>query len=253
MLELNQVSYRASRRWIIHHQTLAARSGELLALVGPNGAGKSTLMGLLSGRLTPRHGQVLLNGRSLTHWPLEALATHRSVLSQQVHLHFNFTASEVVALGLKQTTPSHKSNNIVYQALSTAQVIHLASQPYPSLSGGEQRQVQFARALAQIWQNRTSAWLLLDEPDAGLDIAHQDAILKQAKQLAVQGCGVIAVLHDLNLAARYADKIALIAKGEILMHGTPASVLRPHLLSDVYGIALERHFLSSSHYVIAPA
>jgi len=240
MLSLDKVGYRTAGRWIIQQQSLTALPGELLALVGPNGAGKSTLLGLMSGRLQPQQGQVCLDKRPLSQWSLAALAKRRAVLSQNVRLHFHFTVKEVVALGLSGIS-TQNDHHIVMQALAAAQVVHLIDQPYPTLSGGEQRQVQFARTLAQVWNCRdTAGWLLLDEPDAGLDIAHQNTMLEQAKQFALLGYGVVVVLHDLNLAARHADRIALLNHGDILAHGKPEQVLEPALLSSVYGIALQR-------------
>lgn len=251
MLSLENVSYTANKQPIIHQQHLLARRGELLALVGPNGAGKSTLLGLMSGRLTPQQGSITLDGTPLSQWPLHQLARRRAVLSQNIHLQFNFTAAEVVALGLSARPPNKQHCYLVNSALAAVGVSHLARRYYPTLSGGQQRQVQFARALAQIWKAPgANAWLLLDEPDAGLDIAHQEAIVQQAKRFAEQGYGVITVLHDVNLAARYANKVALITQGRIIKHGEPENVLAPELLSSVYGIALTSITMANKHFIL---
>lgn len=259
MLELRDVSYRAGKRLIIDRQSLAVPAGELLALVGPNGAGKSTLMGLLSGRFQPSGGTALLDQHPLRQWSSASLARRRAVMSQSTHMTFGFSAREVVALGRSAFDRSTfyrealHHDHIVEQALAAARVAHLADNPFPSLSGGEQQRVQFARALAQVWDAAPDpAWLLLDEPDAGLDIAHQVIILQTAKQFAQQGFGVAVVLHNLNLAAHYADRIALVHQGKIARQGPPSQVLETDYLSHIYGIRLQCVRGQQGETIIAP-
>lgn len=221
-----------------------ARPGRLLALVGPNGAGKSSLLAVLAGLLTPTQGSVTLDGMPLAWWDARALARRRAMLSQTVHMAFGFSAYEVALLGrgLNAGTRRHADGaGSAEVALRAVHAWHLRDRNYLQLSGGEQRRVQLARVLVQLWEGDDApAWLLLDEPEAGLDVAHQHFVLRLARQMAGRGHGVIAVLHDLNLAARYADDVALLAQGRLLRHGSPDHVLDPETLSSVYGIGMRR-------------
>lgn len=235
--------HRARAR-VLEDVSLGARAGRLLALVGPNGAGKSSLLAALAGVLAPTHGKVMLDGRPLAQWPARELARRRAMLSQKVQMGFGFSVCEVAMLGRSPHAMhgSVEDRHAVEAALRSARVWHLRERNYLQLSGGEQRRVQLARVLAQTGMvaGEQPGWLLLDEPEAGLDIAHQHFMLRLARQLSRQGHGVIVVLHDLNLAARYADEIALLANGRLLRHGTPQQTLDPELLSSVYGIPLQR-------------
>ncbi|KJV35488.1 heme ABC transporter ATP-binding protein [Luteibacter yeojuensis] len=231
-------------RTILSDVSLAARPGTLLVLVGPNGAGKSTLLGALAGRLRPNAGGVSLDGMPLAAWEPRALARRRAMLSQRVDLGFAFTAFEVALLGRSPHAPDRvRDEAIATAALRAAHAWELRHRRYTALSGGEQQRVQLARVLAQVWGGGSDgAWLLLDEPEAGLDIAHQHFILRRARACAALGMGVVAVLHDLNLAARYADEVAVMAHGALLRHGPPQEALETGLLSEIYGIPLGRAF-----------
>lgn len=242
-LVATDVSLQRGGRVVLKKVSITARPGRLLVLVGPNGAGKSTLLGVLSGRLAPETGSVTLDGRSLQQWHPRDLARRRALLSQRVDLEFGFGVDEVVALGRSpHAADTLRDARIVDGALRAAHAWNLRGRSYMGLSGGEQQRVQLARVLAQVWDGAAEgSWLLLDEPEAGLDIAHQHFILRRAKECAEQGFGVIAVLHDLNLAARYADDIAVLANGELHRHGAPAEALDTSLLSSIYGIPLARH------------
>jgi iron complex transport system ATP-binding protein len=194
--------------------------------------------------LAPSLGEALLDGRPLARWPVRELARRRAMLSQKVQLGFGFTAREVAMLGRSPHGDGRESGDdrrIVDAALRAAQAWELRDRRYPELSGGEQQRVQLARVLAQVWEPAGGpSWLLLDEPEAGLDVAHQHFVLAEARRWARRGHGVIAVLHELNLAARYADEAALLAGGRLLRHGPPAQALDPAALSRVYGLPLRR-------------
>lgn len=229
-------------RPILHDVSLAAAPGRLLVLIGPNGAGKSSLLKVLAGLTHATTGIATLDDRALPTWHPRDLARRRAMLSQRVDLDFGFLAEEVVALG-RGPHPADRERDagIVTAALHAAHAWALRGRRYTVLSGGERQRVQLARVLAQVWEGAShGAWLLLDEPEAGLDIAHQHFILRRARALATQGFGVVAVLHDLALAARYADEVALLAGGRLLRQGPPGVTLDPALLSEVYGIALVR-------------
>lgn len=243
-------------RCVLQGVNLQAHPSRVLALVGPNGAGKSSLLGALAGWIAPSLGNVMLDGRSLAAWPTMALARRRAMLSQNVQLGFAFRVEEVVMLG---RTPSGRrtlqaqDETIIDLALRLADVAHLRGRNYLELSGGEQQRVQLARVLAQVWeQDEGPAWLLLDEPEAGLDIAHQHDMLRQMRSLSRKGYGVIVVLHDLNLAARYADEVALLTQGRLVRLGAPEYALDPQALSKIYGLPLDRVPTKQGTWLLTP-
>ncbi|BDU21065.1 heme ABC transporter ATP-binding protein [Dyella sp. GSA-30] len=244
-------------RRVLHDVHLKARPGRLLALVGPNGAGKSSLLSVMAGLRRPSLGEVTLDGRSLQAWPAQILARRRAMLSQKVQLGFGFRVDEVVMIG--RSPFGEKTGamdcHLVDAALGAVQASHLRERNYLELSGGEQQRVQLARVLAQVSEpSAAPAWLLLDEPEASLDIAHQHLVLGHARRLAQRGYGVIAVLHDLNLAARYADDVALLAQGQLVRHGKPEDALDSAALSRIYGLPLRRSEVADMHgWLIHPA
>ncbi|MFI9503839.1 heme ABC transporter ATP-binding protein [Nocardia sp. NPDC052566] len=207
-------------------------AGEVVALVGPNGAGKSTLLAALAGELTPSAGVVELEGQALTHWSHLDMARRRAVLPQSHAVGFPFTAREVVAMGrapwLRTELREHDDEHIA-AALAAADVAHLAARSFPTLSGGERARVALARVLAQ-----HTGTLLLDEPTAALDLGHQEAVLTLAAARATAGAAVVVVLHDLGLAAAYADRIAVLESGHIAADGPPRKILTTELLTRVY-------------------
>jgi iron complex transport system ATP-binding protein len=232
-LELRGVDVELGGVPVLHGIDLAVPPGELLALVGPNGAGKSTLLGCLSGDVAPRRGSVRVEGTELGRWPLSDLARVRAVLPQEHHLAFGFPVREVVEMGRapwRRLPEEHEDEVAVEEALATVDVTHLADRSFTSLSGGEKARAAFARVLAQ-----RARILLLDEPTAALDIAHQEALLGTARAVADRGRTVVAVLHDLTLAAAYADRVAVVCAGNLHAVGAPDRVLTGDLLSEVYG------------------
>lgn len=239
----DQLSYQRGTRTLLQACSLELRAGEVHAVLGPNGAGKSTLLKLLAGDLVPARGTVLLNGKPLRQWTARERARQRAVLPQQESLSFGFSAREVVALGrlaAAQHSTAHEQE-IVTAALQAADAAHLAERRYPTLSGGERARVQFARVLAQVWQPTPlgTRFVLLDEPTASLDLAHQHACLRMARQFAAGGAGVLAVLHDPNLALHYADRATLLCCGETIASGAPAEVLSVQHLRRVYGMEID--------------
>ena len=233
-LEARAVGYRIAWRALLDGVSLRLAPGEVLALAGPNGAGKSTLLRLLAGDLAPTSGAVLLDGRPLASFRARDLALRRAVLPQQTLLQFAFAAREVVAMGRHPHLARHGETDqdeaIVRAAMGRTETLPLAERAYPSLSGGEQGRVSLARTLAQ-----EAPLLLLDEPTAALDLRHQQAVLATARTLAAEGAAVLAVLHDLNLAAAYADRVALLAAGRLVTVGTPWATLTATTLSEIFG------------------
>lgn len=229
------LTYSVNGRRLIDDVSLSLQSGEMVALIGPNGAGKSTLMRMLTGYLMPQAGQISLQGRQLNDWPAQELARTRAVMRQNNTLAFGFSVREVLTLG---RSPHGQQNlqRALTEVMTQTDCLNLAERDYRHLSGGEQQRVQLARVLIQLWQPEPSSrWLFLDEPTSALDLYHQQHALRLLRQLTRQTpLAVCCVLHDLNLAALYADRIILLHSGKVVASGTPADVLSEATLSRWY-------------------
>ncbi|GAB4366414.1 MAG: heme ABC transporter ATP-binding protein [Kiloniellaceae bacterium] len=242
MLRADAIRVRYGAAEVLRGPSLAVAPGEVVAVLGPNGAGKSTLLAVLAGTLRPHQGDAVLEGRALADWPPRALALRRAVLPQHSELSFGFAVLEVVLLGRSPHAgaSSRAEDLAVAEAcLAEAEVAHLAHRLYTTLSGGERQRVQLARVLAQIDFPKTDRrdqprYLLLDEPTASLDPAHQHATLRTARRAAERGMGVLAILHDLNLAALYADRLVVLSRGRLAAEGTPEAVLTEELVREAF-------------------
>ncbi|MBO1805329.1 heme ABC transporter ATP-binding protein [Leucobacter ruminantium] len=224
-------------RVLLDSVSIELRAGEVLALLGPNGAGKSTLLSLLSGDVAPDEGSVRFGGRDIDEWSLSDLARRRSVLLQDNQLLFPFTVLQVVEMGRapwRRTPLEDEDNEAISEAISSADIAHLGTRRVPSLSGGERARAAFARVMA----GRTGV-LMLDEPTAALDLGHQESVLGLARDRARSGDAVLVVLHDLNLASAYADRIALLRDGRIAACDAPEQVLTSEIVSEVYRTPVE--------------
>jgi iron complex transport system ATP-binding protein len=231
------VSVTIDETTILSDVDLHVRAGEVHALIGPNGAGKSTLLAVVAGDQRMSAGTVEIAGRNLTDWTVRDLARRRAVLLQQNGVFFPFTVQQVVEMGRAPwlgTALDRDDGEAVAWALDLADVTRFAPRQLPSLSGGERARAGLARALAQ----RTGV-LLLDEPTAALDISHQEDVLTVARQRARDGDAVLVVLHDLSLAAAYADRVTLLHRGRVVADGTPDEVLTASQLSAVYDHPIE--------------
>ena len=240
MLTATNISVRIGAKILLDDISIELHPGEVLAVIGPNGAGKSTLLRTLSSELSPQSGRLLMNGRPLVDWDALEVAKMRGVLPQASALAFRFCVLEVVMMG---RSPHRQSRNhadnitIVWQALALTDTAHLAERIYTTLSGGERQRVQLARVLAQIWEpcDPLHRYLLLDEPTSALDLAHQHTVLAIARRFAnANATGVLAILHDLNLAALYADRIAVLHQGRLVTVGTPGQVLNSELIRQIF-------------------
>lgn len=218
------------------------QAGRFTAILGPNGAGKSTLMSMLVGERAPQSGQVLLDGLELSAHAAEPLARRRAVMPQDCSVAFDFTAQEVVELGRypHRRLPGAEEAQIPAEAMALTGVDHLAQRSINTLSGGERARTHLARVLAQIWQppqDGSARWLLLDEPTAALDLAHQHHAMRLLRQWAhSRSAGVVAVIHDLNLALRYADDVLVLGGDAGVHHGQVLDVLQPELVRQVWGM-----------------
>ena len=245
------VTIERGRHLLLDEVSLEVHAGEVVSLIGPNGAGKSTLLRLLSGDMDPDSGSVVFGGRPLREWSLIDLSRRRSVLLQENQLLFPFTVHQVVEMGRapwRRTDREDEDNAAISDAIEAADIAHLGARRVPSLSGGERARTAFARVMA----GRTGM-LMLDEPTAALDLGHQEAVLGLARERAAAGDAVLVVLHDLNLAAAYSDRIALLREGRIIACGEPAEVLKAETLSEVYHTPVEViHHPETGHRIVLP-
>ncbi|MCL4692094.1 MAG: heme ABC transporter ATP-binding protein [Candidatus Hydrogenedentes bacterium] len=235
MLSVDRVGYRVESRWLVRDVSLHADPGEFWVIAGANGSGKSTLVRMLSGELEPASGTVTLEGTPVSTIAIEELARIRACLAQEMNTGFPFTAYEVTLMG---RTPWHggwafsgEDHRVAAGAMGDLGVTDLAQRTYPTLSGGERRRVDMARVAAQ--QPRL---LLLDEPTNHLDALHQIELMVWCRQFADEGGCVVAVLHDLNLAASYADRMLLLNSGKSAALGDPESVLTPENIRTCFGL-----------------
>ncbi len=245
-LQLTNVSLDRGGRRVLDAVSVDIPSAAVTAIVGPNGAGKSTLLEVAAGALTPSHGRVFIAGRALDRWSKGELATKRAVLPQSSTLAFGFSVDEVIRLGrLPHLSSKRDDDRITQLALARVGLAGFGPRSYLGLSGGERQRVQLARVLAQIWEPTAHRILLLDEPTAALDLVHQHQTLRLARGLAAEGVAVAVVLHDLNLAAQYADRIAVMDRGRVEHVGAPQEVLRPSILEPIFRIHVDVMELAS--------
>ncbi|MGF6773641.1 iron complex transport system ATP-binding protein [Paraburkholderia sp. GAS199] len=264
MLVASNLSVTRGESAVLRNLSLSVEPGALTALLGRNGVGKSTLLkalagefegagaGVRSSRALRLTGELTLNGESLHDIAPQRLALLRAVLPQSSQPVFPFSVDEIVLFGryphARGGSPSRRDREIVAEALTLAEAGNLAGRDITTLSGGELARVQFARVLAQLWpataqssehDTATPRYLLLDEPTAALDIAHQHGLLAAVRDVARRwNIGVLAIVHDPNLAARHADTMALLADGTILAQGTPREMMCPELIERCYGFAV---------------
>jgi iron complex transport system ATP-binding protein len=230
MLEALRVSVVRGGVRVVADVSLAVHPGEVLAVLGPNGAGKSTLLDALAGEVALSHGSVQVNSAPIRHLPALERARVRALMPQSSVPAFGFTSFEIALLGRYphcRGHPGRRDREIAHAALARTDATHLAARLVTTLSGGERARVQLARVLTQLWEPTLHArYLLLDEPTASLDLAHQHLALRIARRCAeAEGFGVVAVLHDLNLAARYADRVVLLRAGRVHALGRVDAVL----------------------------
>lgn len=234
-IEATDVVVRRGSRTILGPVDTFVRPGEFVGLVGPNGAGKSTLLRVLAGLETPERGTVTFEGRPLALVPRGEFARRLAYLGQEGRVHWPISAERVVALGRlphREARGAQDDAAAVDRAMAAMEILDLRHRQVASLSGGERMRVLLARALAV-----EGDVLLADEPTSGLDPAHQLHVLHMLASLAREGLAVVAVLHDLSLALRFCDRLALMAGGRIMADGKPSEVLGEAELRTAYGIS----------------
>ena len=249
-LRADGIAVTRGGRPVLDDVSVDVRIGEVLVLVGPNGAGKSTLLAALSGDQDVHTGTVHLDDRDLGEWTALEMAQRRAVLPQQNTVGFSFTARQVITMGRSPWARTPRSDDdaaAIAEAMRICDVVAFADRPFTALSGGERARVALARVLAQ----RTET-ILLDEPTAALDLGHQETVMHLARSRAEQGTAVVVVLHDLALAAAYADRIVVLEQGRVAADGPPGVVLSEALLPRVYGhpVAVIEHPVTGATLVL---
>jgi len=235
-IETRNVSFLYGKRQILEDVSFSVGSNEFVVLIGPNGSGKTTLLQVLLGLRRVHGGDILISGLPLQSLTRKSIAQKLTFLPQDTAMEFAFSVREVVAMGRNPHLGRFQSETaddqlIIERALSATDTLHLASRPITALSGGERQRALLARSIAQ-----QTPLLLLDEPTANLDMSHQIETLQLAKQLVGQGRSVIAAIHDLTLASRYADRAILISQGRIVSDGPPQQVITEDNLARYFHI-----------------
>ncbi len=239
LIEAIDATLAVSAFRLVDRVSLALRAGEFVALVGPNGAGKSSLLHLLGGARRATSGSVLFEGRDIAATPAKLLATRRAVVGQATSVKFPFRVREMVALGRLCAHPEESPAQVdraVGNALEAVGLSGLGDRVFPTLSGGEQQRAHVARALAQLHGVAAPTVLFLDEATSNLDVEHQHDVLGLARDHAQRGGTVLAVLHDLNLASWYADRVIVLSGGRIRTDAPPRVALTPELIRAVFRI-----------------
>lgn len=237
MIEARGVTVEYGSRCAVDEASLKVMGGEIVALCGPNGAGKSTLIGALAGDIQPSKGAAYIGDEAIADLTPVHLARLRAVMEQSPSLSAPFTARALAALGIPRDLPPAKNKAIVNDALREVGLTNMADDPVRILSGGQQRRAHLARALTQLMAGRAfggGVALILDEPTAGLDLSHQITALEAAQSAAFSGAAVIVALHDLNLAAAYANRVVLMKQGLIVADASPRTALSDDALSSLF-------------------
>jgi iron complex transport system ATP-binding protein len=238
MLDAHDIGVTLGRATLLDGVALQVAGGETIAIVGPNGAGKSTLLRVLSGDQRATRGGVRLKGRDIRAWPPAELAQHRAMLSQHVTVSFAFTVEEIVQMGRGALALS-AAQPVIDAAIADVGLDDFRHRALPTLSGGEQQRAHFARVLVQLACGEAAhgpGILLLDEPTSSLDLRHQIALVDLSRQRARSGTAIVAVLHDLNLAARFAGRVVVMQNGAVAAMGTPRETITAAVLRDVFNI-----------------
>lgn len=240
-IDVKNLHIRANNTDIVSDVSFSAPSKKITTIIGANGAGKSTLLKAIIGDITISSGEVhlhqkLIDPRSNNPHRARSLA----FLPQLSLLNFPYTVEEVVKLGrIPHETGEQLDSQIISECLDIVEMIEFSERLYPQLSGGEKQRVQIARVLAQIWRkedSHSSRVLLLDEPNASLDLGHQQTLMQFLQEFIQQDVAVLMVLHNLNTAANYSDQLIAMNHGKIVAHGSPKDVVQPQLIYELFEV-----------------
>jgi iron complex transport system ATP-binding protein len=241
MLRTEGIHYRVGKKLILSDVSMEFRPGEFNMILGPNGSGKSTFLKIFSGELRGYEGGVWYAGKKIETIRKEELARERAVMSQQPELSFPLSVDEVVMMGRYPHftfNPGKKDGKICDEVIKRMNLESFRERNYLTLSGGEKQRVQYARVLAQIWEKPASGcrYLFLDEPLTSLDINYQQEFLQVAREFAKEETILVAVMHDINLATQYADKLFFLKEGELVAKGKPKEILTEELIRKVFDV-----------------
>lgn len=236
VIRTEDVTFAVDGRELVSGISFSLRAGEVVALVGPNGAGKSTMLSLLAGDVAPTQGRVEISGIDVRSWKPGPLARKRSVMLQHNSSNFSFSVREAVHMGrLPWGVDPVRDEELVAEAIEDSDLAGFETRDITTLSGGEAARVSYARTRVQ-----TTPVIFLDEPTAALDLKHQETLLRSVRNLRDEGAAIIVVLHDLNLALRYADRVLVFGNGELVADGVPEEALSEELVEEVYGQRVRR-------------
>ncbi|MFP6806053.1 MAG: heme ABC transporter ATP-binding protein [Pseudomonadales bacterium] len=239
-ISVTDLSFQLGESVLLSEVSFDLDQGSINVVVGPNGSGKTSLVKVLCGEYVPTAGTVEIDERDVHKLTPENRARLISVLPQEAALDFPFRVEEVVQMGrIPHSTSERVNRAILSSVLAEMKLDELRSRNYQTLSGGEKQRVQIARVLNQIWDVLDGAWLILDEPTAAMDLAHQLLFFKTLNQLKQQGATILLVVHDLNIAMRYADRIILMSSARLLATGKPIDVLNSTLVREAFNVEIQ--------------
>lgn len=237
MLKTKDISFGYKNHKLLHEISFDVNSGEFIAILGPNGAGKSTLLSYISNELDQKNKAVLFKDKPISEWSYTELPKHKAKFSQHQASDISLAIKEVVMMGRYpyfSNTPSQKDEEAVDKWMKATETYHLIDRTYEHLSGGEKQRIHLARVLAQLENEHRKKLILLDEPLNNLDVTHQFRTLDLIKKITQADNTAIVVLHDINLAAQYADKILLLSKGRLVGFDKPELILTQETVSEIY-------------------
>ncbi|WP_339699624.1 heme ABC transporter ATP-binding protein [uncultured Marixanthomonas sp.] len=256
MIQTQNITYKIGDKVILDDISVTFKPGNLNLIIGPNGAGKSTLVKVICNQIKAKNGSVQYGNKNLTEMTVAQLAKMRAVLSQNIELAFPLQVSEVVMMGRYphfSVKPTQKDETACEEAMRFFDVWDMANRDYMTLSGGEKQRVHFARVVAQIWyppENNTGRYLVLDEPLTFLDVHYQFHFMHKLTELLKQkDIVIVGVVHDLNLAAKFADHIVLLDHGKLLAAGPKAEVLTKQHIKTAYRLEPIIHNEKESMYL----
>jgi len=239
-ISAESISLNLGNKKILKDISIKVASGEILSIIGPNGAGKTSLLNVLSGNLNSYEGSVSYNNIPLKNISIQERAYTRAVMSQFQSIAFDYSVRDILEMGWLDYNYDKIKKDLIYfqqEIIEECDIKNLINQKFNTLSGGEQRRVHFARALIQLWQPLNSddqKYLLLDEPFSNLDLVHKVKMMNSIKKRASLGTGILMILHDLNLAYSFSDKIVILKNGKLVEKGKTKNMLSAKLLARAY-------------------
>lgn len=251
MLRAENISFKVGDKYLLHESSVDFEPGIFHVIMGANGAGKSTLLKLLAGDQKPSSGKIFFDERDLHTYTKKDLATRRAVLSQHYNITFPIIVNDIVMMGRYpyfSSNPGAKDISICKEAMELMNVSEFAERDYNTLSGGESQKVQMSRVLSQIWEadEGQKKFLFLDEPVSHLDVKYQYQLMNVAKGFCKKNVTVIAILHDINLALSFADRLLFMKQAEIVYDFNDNNEITPDIIMDIFGVSSS--IIKNEHY-----